>query len=78
MYLTSDTMQYKTLAKRLFSDMKIKYLQMMNIDVHTILQGFQETHMSHKENDVHTKDFSLKIAVSLNLLSTLFHRLGSS
>ncbi len=33
-------MQYKTLAKRLFSDMKMNYLQMMNIKYeHKILQG---------------------------------------
>ena len=29
-------MEYKTLAKRLFSDTNKKYLQMMNIDVHTL------------------------------------------
>ncbi len=36
-------MQYnvQTLVKRLFSDMKMKYLQMMNIYEHKILQGFQ-------------------------------------
>ncbi len=38
-------MQYKTIAKRLFSDMKMKYLQMMNIDEHKILQDFQGTHV---------------------------------
>ncbi len=60
-------MQFRTLAKRLFSDMKMKYLQMMKVDVHKILQGFQGTHI---------KGYSLKITVSLNLLSTLLHRLG--
>ena len=39
-------MQYKTLAKRLCSDMKMKYLQMMNIDVHKLFQGFQGTHIA--------------------------------
>ncbi len=45
--------------------MKIKYLQIMNIDEHKILQGFQE-HISQKEH-VHSKDHSLKISVSLNV-----------
>ena len=38
-------MQYKTLGKRLFSDMNMEYLQMMNIDVHKVLQGFGRTHV---------------------------------
>ncbi len=43
----------------------------MNIKSYRV---FRE-HMSQKEH-IHAKDHSLKIAVSLNLLSTLFHRLG--
>ncbi len=35
--------------------------------------GFQGTHVAEKQ--LHSKDHSLKIAESLNLLSTLFHRL---
>ncbi len=38
----------QTLAKRLFSDMKMKYLQMMNIDEHKILQGFWGTHVPER------------------------------
>ena len=38
----------QTLAKRLFSDMKMKYLQMMNIDVHKTLQGFQAAHVAKR------------------------------
>ncbi len=43
----------------------------MNIKSYRV---FRE-HMSQKEH-VHSKDHSLNIAVSFNLLSTLFHRLA--
>ena len=56
----------------LCSNMKMKYLQMMNIDVHKIVQGFQGTHVAERPR-THR---GLKIAVSLNLLSTLLHTLG--
>ena len=50
MYLMPHTMQCKTLAKGLFPDMKMKYLQMMNIesDVPKILQGFQRTYAAER------------------------------
>ncbi len=38
-------MQNKTLAKTLFSDTKMKYLQN---DEHKILQGFQGTHVTER------------------------------
>ena len=37
---------YKQIANRLFCDMKMKYLQMMHIDEHKILQGLQGTHVA--------------------------------
>ncbi len=43
----------------------------MNIKSYRV---FRE-HVSQKEH-VHSKHHSLNVAVSLNLLSTLFHRLG--
>ncbi len=46
-------MQYKSLAKR---NIKIKYLQMTNIDVHNFLQGFQGTHVA-KITRTHQRSF---------------------
>ena len=41
-------MQYKTLVKRLFSDIKIKYLQMMNIELLELLQTFPGTNVAER------------------------------
>ncbi len=72
-----NAVRNETLAKRIFSDIKMQYLQN---DEHTrrcaykILQGFQGTHVQKEQ--VHAKDQPLKFGVSLNLLSALFHRLA--
>ncbi len=42
----------QTLANSLFSDMKMKYLQMMNIDEHKILQGFRGTHVAERTRTI--------------------------
>ncbi len=65
---------HQTIAKRLFSDMKMKYLQVVNINVpvQNKITVFMER-ISQKEH-VHTKGPLIKDYVSLSLLSTLFHR----
>ena len=64
----------QNISQKLFSDMKMKNIQMRNIDAHKILRDFSE-HVA--ERIICTlQGPTLKIAVSLNLLSTLFHRLG--
>ncbi len=65
-------MQYKTLAKRPFSNTKMTYLRNAeHRSTHKLLEGFRE-HQSQREHvHVHTKN----IDWSLNLLSALSQRL---
>ncbi len=75
-YLASDTMQYKKVCRRLFSDMKMKYCftPRMNIDEHQILQGFQE-HVAERKS-THKGPF-VKVCSKRELITpALFQRLG--
>ena len=64
-------MKYKTLAKRLFSDSKVNYLQ--NDEHIKNYRVFREHNVAERRRALQR---SLKFSVSLNLLFTLFHRLG--
>ncbi len=64
------------LARRLFSDMKMKYLQMRNIYEHKNLQGFQATPVAERTGTLQGPFIEeCSNLLGLNLLSTLFHRL---